>query len=335
MKQSLRRQLRNGRIPNSLLFAGPEGVGKGQFALELARSFVCRNQNGPEACGKCGACRRSVVFNIPKADKRDDFRQVFFSEHPDVGAVVPYNKNILVDAVRDLEREANLRPYEARARLFVIDDADKMNDAASNALLKTLEEPPAESHIVLISSRPDSLLQTILSRCQIVRFAPISLEEIETYLTATGKFSPDDARLAARLSAGSIGRALSMAPDEIRSRRNAMMQVLESVFIRGDRAALLAASETLADAKNRDNFETGLEILESLIHDVWTLKLAAEPQDIANSDLVNHLSRFAGQARAPELAGWLRQIELLRGRTEVNINKRIATDALFMEMASR
>lgn len=335
VKLALRRLVQSGRIANALLFAGPEGVGKRLFALSLAAGIVCQNRQGAEPCGKCGACRRAEVFNIPKPDKKDDFKQVFFSEHPDVGIVVPFNKNILVDAIRDLEREANFRPYEARARFFIIDEADKMNDAASNALLKTLEEPPATSHIILISSRPDSLLQTILSRCQIIRFAPVGAQEMEAYLTATGNFSAEDARLVARLSAGSIGRAFSIAPEEVRSRRNAMMQVLENVLVRSDRAALLAASETLADAKNKDNFGADLEILESLIHDIWVLKLAGGRERITNADLESHLLSFAQRAAPPVLAGWLREIELIRERTEVNINKRIAVDALFMEMAGR
>jgi DNA polymerase III subunit delta' len=334
VKTSLRRLLESGRIPNSLLFAGPEGVGKKQFALALAQSFVCGNADGERPCGACGACRRALVFDIPSAEKRENFRQVFSSAHPDVGMVVPFNKNILVDAIRDLEREANYRPYEAKARFFIIDDADKMNDAASNALLKTLEEPPATSYIVLVSSRPDSLLQTILSRCQVIRFTPVSSTEIEAHLIATGKFSPEDARLAARLSAGSIGRALSILPDEIRTRRSTMLQVLESVLVRRDRAALLAISETLADAKNKDNFETDITILESLIHDVWTLKLGDSPEDIANPDLADQLFRLSKGSVTQELAAWMREIEQLRERTEVNINKRIATDALFMKMAS-
>jgi DNA polymerase-3 subunit delta' len=335
VKESLRRLQKSGRIANAFLFAGPEGVGKKQFALRLAASFVCQNPSDGEACGACAACRRAAAFNIPKSDKKDDFKQVFFSEHPDVGMVVPFNKNILVDAVRDLEREANFRPYEARARFFIIDEADKMNAAASNALLKTLEEPPAASHIILVTSRPDSLLQTILSRCQIVRFAPVADSEIEEFLMTTGRFSPNDARLTARLAEGSVGRALALDPDDARARRGRMMEVLESILIRPDRATLLSASETLADAKNKDNFESDLKILESLIHDIWTLKLAADPARLVNSDLANHLSRFAQNSRAGELTTWLRETELLRGRTEVNINKRIAADALFMEMTSR
>src|SRR5215203_3459009 len=170
----LQRLVAGGRVPNALLFAGPEGVGKKQFAIELARSFVCQRTNAGLACGECAACRRAGEFSIPTFERGQDSDRVFFGQHPDIGLVVPFRRNLRVEAIRALEREANFRPFEGRARFFIVDEADKMNDTASNALLKTLEEPPATSHIVLIASREDTLLPTIRSRCQIIRFAPVS-----------------------------------------------------------------------------------------------------------------------------------------------------------------
>jgi DNA polymerase-3 subunit delta' len=334
VKMMLRRLLENGRISNAFLFAGPEGVGKKRFALRLAAGFVCRQPATFEPCGECSACRRAAVFEFPQAEKKDDFKRVIFSEHPDIGMVVPYNRNVLVDAVRDLEREANFHPYEANARFFIIDDADKMNDAASNALLKTLEEPPATSHIILVTSRPDSLLPTILSRCQTIRFAPLTPQEIEAHLIVSGRFAAEDARIAARLAAGSLGRASSIGPEELRDRRKRMVEVLENTLKAVDRAALLSISESLADAKNKDGFETDMAILETLIHDVWTLKLTGEPEKLVHADLAGRLAEFARNARTEALAAWMREIELLRERAEVNINKRIAADALLMEMAA-
>src|SRR2546421_9743273 len=175
----LRRLIAADRVPRSFLFAGDDGVGKRQFALELAKAFVCKEPVGGEACDACAACRRAGVFAFPKADDKDAHKKVILSEYPDIGTVIPYNRNILVDAIRDLEREANFLPFEGSARLFVIDEADKMNDAATNALLKTLEEPPPTTYLFLITSRPDSLLPTIRSRCQTLRFAPVETAEIE------------------------------------------------------------------------------------------------------------------------------------------------------------
>ncbi|MEJ7849006.1 MAG: DNA polymerase III subunit delta' [Pyrinomonadaceae bacterium] len=334
VKETLKRLLRFGRVPNSLLFAGADGIGKRQFALEIAKAFVCNSPHDLEGCGECPACRRASVFNIPKSDKKDDFKQVFFSEHADVGIVVPFNKNILVDAIRDLEREAYFRPYEAKARFFIIDDADKMNDAASNALLKTLEEPASTSHIILISSRPDSLLQTIRSRCQTIRFAPVEIDKIEEVLLNTNKFSIDDAKLAAKLSGGSIQKALVMDVAKFREQRERILFVMQSLVIRRDRAALLQTAEQMNDAKNKDAYEDTLSILLSLIRDVWTISLNKTDGNIVNADIALSLHKLAEDAEPQKLSSWMAEIELLRESFAVNINRKVATDALFMQMAA-
>jgi len=334
VKAILRRLLAQKRVPNALLFAGAGGVGKKLFALELAKAFVCQNPKNSEACDLCSNCRRADNFTFPKADNRDAFKRVIFSEHSDIGLVIPYNKNILVDAIRGLESEAFFRPFEAAARFFIIDDADKMNDSASNALLKTLEEPPATSHIFLITSRPDALLPTIRSRCQMLRFAPIDTKEIEGYLLKDKKFTPDDAALLARLSNGQLGHAKKTDLEKFSANRAAMLKVLESILIKENRAELLRIAEEMNDAKNKDDYETRLDILQTLIHDVWATRNAASAKITVNIDLANDLKKFATRADSKRLAAWLSEIETLREQLAVNLNRKIATDALFMQMAN-
>lgn len=336
IKEIMRRMLLQKRVPRSLIFAGAEGVGKKQFALELAKAVICQNPKNFEACDLCAACKRAGKFTFPAADKKDDFERVIFSEHPDVGTVVPYKNSILVDAVRELEREANFRPFEAKARFFIIDDAEKLSSAkdnAANALLKTLEEPPPTSYIFLVTSRPDALLPTILSRCQILRFAPVPVKEIEAHLLSTQKFSPGDAELVAKLSDGSVGNALETDASKFRERRAAMLNVLDSLLVKKDRSILLRAAEDMNDAKNKDNYDAALETLETLIHDVWTLRLGNKEQ-IVNADIEKQLTNLAESADAKRLAAWLVQIETTRQNFNVNLNRKIATDALFMQMAN-
>src|SRR5947209_7204151 len=205
-KETLRRMLRQGRVPGALLFAGDEGLGKQLFALELARALNCRARRGVEACGVCPSCKRTGKFESPPAE-RDEYKKVLWSEHRDVGRVLPFNRNILVDAVGGSERECNCRPAEGEARVFLVEDAESLNDAASNALLKTLEEATPTTHLILITSRPAALLPTIRSRCQTVRFAPLAVEELESYLVKNRKRAGEEARLAAHLAAGRPGVA--------------------------------------------------------------------------------------------------------------------------------
>lgn len=331
VKEVFRRLLAAKRLPNSLLFAGEEGIGKKSFAIEIAKSFVCRNPQNGEACDECVACKRAVVFNLPKSDDRDAYKKVIFSEHPDIGLVIPYNKNIFVDAIRELETESNFLPYEANARFFIIDDAEKMNDAAANALLKTLEEPTKTSHIFLITAHPAALLPTIRSRCQIVRFAPVEEKEIEDHLLETQKFTQNDAGLLANLSRGSLGRAFSMDLGKYHEQRAMMLKVLETLVHKQNRAVLLKTAEEISDARNKEFYEDFLNILQTLIHDVWTLRLGKEK--IVNLDLKIQLLALAKDAHLKELADWLTNIETLQENLAVNLNKKIATDALFMQMA--
>ncbi len=331
-KITLRRLLKGGRVPHSFLFAGDERVGKRQFALELAKSMLCRESVDGESCGVCPVCRRCDVFAFPKSDDRDGHRKVILSEYLDLGTVIPYNRNILVDAIRDLEKEANFLPYEGTARIFIVDDADKMNDSATNALLKTLEEPPATTYIFLVTSRPDKLLPTIRSRCQTLRFGPVAINDIERFLIDDRAFSHDEARLAARLSRGSIGRSVHMDITATKALRERALGVMKAAIATPDRASLLKASEEMSDAKNKDRFEESLDILESLTHDIWKLSAEGDETHLTNADLSSEIAALATHADSERLISWLAAIETLRANLIVNINKRVSTDGLFVSM---
>jgi DNA polymerase III subunit delta' len=332
LKITMRRLIGGNRVPHSLLFAGDDGIGKRQFALELAKSLLCVEPTDGEACGVCASCRRADVFAFPRSDDKDAYERVIFSDHPDLGTIVPYNRNLLVKAVRHLEAEANFRPFEARARIFIVDDADKMNAAASNALLKTLEEPPETTYIFLITSRPDSLLPTIRSRCQSLRFAPVEIEEIERYLMDERAFSRDEARLASRLSRGSVGRAVSINIGEFMVTRERMLNVLRRGLLDRDRAGLLKLSEEISDAKNKGNFEDSLDTLESLVHDVWLISKRGDGH-ILNVDLSDELANLAAARLDAQYTEWVSAIEKLRSDLIVNLNKRISADDLFLTMS--
>ena len=326
VKENLRRLVAGGRVPHGMLFAGPEGVGKKEFALELARGLICKSGG----CEDCPVCGRIGVFNFPGQDDKDEHKKVILSGHPDVGIVIPYKRNILVDAIRDLEREANFRPFEGGKRVFIIENAEKMNDSAANALLKTLEEPPPTTHLILVTSRPDSLLQTIRSRCQMIRFAPVSVDEMVPLLVSEGK-SSEDARLAARVSGGSVGRALAMDIGEFRAARDAMLAVIRSALVTGDIAMMLRTSEQLGDARNKDRFEENIGILQTLVRDLFAMRAGAS--EIVNADIADDLQDLAEEAGSTRLSKWQMEIEDLLASLNVNVNKRVAVDGLFVSMA--
>jgi DNA polymerase-3 subunit delta' len=335
VKESLRRLLAGGRVPGSMLFTGDEGIGKKLFALELAKALNCRHRDGVEACDECSSCKRISRSTFPPFTSDDDNKErMIWSEHADVAMVRPHKQIIRVKPMRELEREANFRPFEGTARVFIVEDADQMNEAASNALLKTLEEPPPSSHLILTTSNPTALLATIRSRCQIIRFAPIDVGEVENFLIEHKGISAGDARLLARTAQGSIGHALAGDVETYRDRRDMMLEVLRALTLTKDRVQLLHSAEDLAAAKDRDEYCQRLDALEILIRDAWALALGRPSASIVNGELASQLQEIAAEMKSTQAAAWLKQIEELRGTLEVNINRRIASDALFLTMAA-
>jgi DNA polymerase-3 subunit delta' len=333
-KEQLKRLIASGRVPRSLLFAGPEGVGKRLFAFGVAKALMCSSAKGHEGCGQCSICSRITEIIAPPAEKGEEYDRVFFGNHADVGLVVPYKRNLRVGSIRALEREAQFRPYEAPIRLFIINDAEKMNDASANALLKTLEEPADTTYLVLIASRPDSLLPTIRSRSQVIRFTPVQSNAIEALLSRSHGFSAVDARLASKLCGGCIGKAVGMDLAKFKYMRDHLTKAVANSARGRGLAEVLQIAEQLNTAANKDDFELNLAILESLAHDVWLIAAGAGDEAIANVDIAGEIRNIARGLPSGRVAGWLAEIETLRENLKVNINKKIAADDLFMKMAA-
>ena len=334
VKELLKRILKAGRTPGALLFAGEDGIGKKLFALEIAKALNCRSPHGVEGCGQCAACVRMARFNYPQSSESDDWKGIIWTDYPDVGMVVAPKRVLLVEQMRLIEREANYRPYEGNARVFLIEDADKLNDASANALLKVLEEPPPTSHIILLTSRPVMLLPTIRSRCQMIRFSPLSPEEIESHLLQNKIASAGEARIRARIARGSLGRALAQDFDDFSGQRAAMLRVLQALSVNEDRIQLLRSAEELNEAKYKDEYESRLDILETLIRDAWMLSLGVTDASIVNQDVLPQLKQIGAVLDRRRPADWISQIEEMREQLIVNINRKAATDALFLTMAA-
>lgn len=261
-----------GRLPPALLLSGPEGVGKKRLAVEACRALLCEVEPA-EGCGACSSCRR-VAGGI----------------HPDVFVVEPDTpSSIKIEQIRDLVLQIQTRPFEAKYRAFVIDDAHLLTEQASNALLKGLEEPPSTSHVILVTSAPHALLPTIRSRCQALRARSLPPSTVESFLMARG-IAPAEARLRALVGGGSIGRALALDSDAYRTLREDMLRALE-VLSRGDDLGALSVAERLEES---DDPILALGILRSLLRDVQALALGAPAANLVNVDVAAPLAALAG-----------------------------------------
>jgi len=334
VKNLLRRMLEAKRLPGAMLFVGEDGIGKKLFALEIAKALNCRSPQGVEGCGKCAACTRISKFNYPQSIDSDDWKRIIWTDHPDVGMVVAPRRVLLVDQMREIEGAANYRPFEGAARVFLVEDADKLNDNSANALLKVLEEPPHTSYLILLTSRPAMLLPTIRSRCQMIRFSPVAAGAIENYLKQNNLADAKNARIQARVARGSIGRALTQDAAKFSDQREAMLKVLKALAGGDDRIQLLRSAEELNEARYKDEYEARLDILETLIRDAWMLSLGVPATNLVNEDLLPHLAQISDKLDRHRPGGWISQIEEMREQLIVNINRKAATDSLFLTMAT-
>jgi DNA polymerase III subunit delta' len=314
----LSRSIARGSLPPSLLFTGPEGVGKRLVARAVAQALNCVSpiaspgdqawDRAPalpyDACGACPACRR-----------------IARGTHPDVVLVEPGdNGGIKIEPIREVIAAAGYRPFEGRRRVVVIDEADRMNADAQDALLKSLEEPPASSAFVLVSSRVETLLATVRSRCSRLRFGRLDAEDVARLLVERHEFEESGAHAAAAVADGSPGRALAAASEGFQESREAALGALRLLAgARSPRESLGAAGLLIAGkptaAREREELATRLQMLASLLRDVALLaadgqRPAAEGRKLAgrlaNADLGDDLAELAsilGRARAVRAFG--------------------------------
>src|SRR5262245_44530843 len=317
VKSLLDRAIGSGRVPHALLFAGPEGVGKRTLALAFARALICEKGGRGGPCEECIHCRRvlraiagideSRVAAAKEGRKAEDAAAFNFRLHPDVVLVEPPARGrrpeILSAQAEDLVRETYKAPFEARARVFVIDDAHALCAGsmvtAANALLKSLEEPPPRAYFVLVTAQPQALLPTIRSRCQTLRLGPLPLELVVERLVKDG-LPQEEALLRASLSGGSLGAALELDSEAWRAEREALVSLLEEVLELGTIGRLQAADRLreLEDARR------ALTMLRALIRDVAALRAGASDGQLLNADVTARLRRLASGPlgeRAPEL----------------------------------
>ena len=270
----LSRAAARGTLPPSLIFAGPEGVGKRLAAQALAQALNCLHpidtDDSRDACGACASCTR-IARGV----------------HADILVIEPGdNGSIKVDQVRDAIDRSAYRPFEGRRRVVIVDEADALLSEAQNALLKTLEEPPPASVFVLVTNRPDMLLPTVRSRCQRLRFGPLTPADVADVLIRDHQVEPAEAHAAAAAADGSVGRALAGSAEDANEARDAAARLLQAAATSSDpRRRLDGAKALAAGAADRDDLTRRLLALSSMIRDLGLLQSRADERTLANTDL--------------------------------------------------
>ena len=311
---TLRRALESDRLHHAYIFLGPEGVGKKSVALSLAKAVYCRELKH-DFCGCCASCVR--------IEKRN---------HPDVRVVglLKDKKDISIEQVRLLERELSYRAFSGGKKIAIIDPALLMNFSAQNALLKTLEEPPRNSILFLISTSAGGLLSTLLSRCLRLSFAPLPARAVAECLISLRGLKPEEAGLLAAVSLGSLGRALSRDPEEAARKRKQWAERMVSLADRDSREWATLAEELSKDREEALGF---LEWLEWWYRDMLIYGVTESDRELCNLDLIEILKRQA-ESHSLERALFLCSLAgLTAARIRRNVNRRMALENLFADVA--
>ena len=366
LRAALGAAIANNQLPGSILLHGPAGIGKQRLGLWLAQRLQCELSTSAEPCSACTPCRAVLrlqhpdvhwFFPLPRpkasggAEKLGEALEDARAEALQERRANPYRATsasetvgIYVAQAQIIRRLATARPSMGRRKVFVIGDAESLvpqeaSPEAANALLKTLEEPSADTTFILTAADPDALLPTIRSRVLPVRVRPLPVAEVERVLMDQIKVEPKLARLAAHLAGGSLGKALAFLPNDDEAgalealRQQAHTHLLAATSPNG--AARLAAAHAVAPSGARGNF---LDVLDFLALWVRDLAAAAEGADdlIVNVDARAQLrdlaAKLPGASRGSAEA--LKAIEYARGLTTFNINPQLALAALLRRVGT-
>lgn len=311
----LREHVARSEVRHAYLFTGPQGVGRRTLALRLAQALNCQQPVAPGvACGQCRTCQ-----------------QIARMEHPDLAIVAAEQVGgiLKVDQVRELQHSLSLAPYEARFRVAILLRFEEANASAANALLKTLEEPPQQVVLILTAESAEILLPTIVSRCEVLRLRPLSLQQVSQGLQERWGIPPEESRLLAHVAGGRPGFALRLHQNpELLEQRKAWLDEHARLLVSG-RVARFAYAEALS--KDREALNGALQVWISLWRDVMIQASGADAA-LANPDRAEEIlelaERYGLDGARQTLAALNRTLDLL-GR---NANPRLTSEVFMLDL---
>jgi DNA polymerase III subunit delta' len=353
--RAFRGMLERERVPSALLFTGPRGIGKYTLARMFAQAANCQRL-GDDFCGECDSCLRMAPLADPRgliqaglgergesADAAAVERTPLILEtHPDVWVIVPdpvrlhnpvARPMIRVGQLRAVQRAAYFKP-QGRRRVFIMDGADTMRWTDADVFLKILEEPPESATLVLLATNPDLLLETIRSRCLQFHFGPVPREQIETFLEERTEREPAERKLAAQLSEGSPGAALSINLEESARLRRSVLHLLDQ-SVSGHGFADIFASTAQLSRQEQESFENILSLFYSVLTDLLENSFGPTSRLPRNPDLDREVESLGKKIDWAWILRATRGLDALESRIRRNTGRQLGLDALIASLSLR
>lgn len=302
------------RLAHAYLIIGPQGSGKRKFIRKLARLFLCNdlkeNFDQVMACMSCSNCKKFE-----------------HGVHPDYLEIEPQGRMIKIDQVRELQRRLYFPPLEAKRCVCAINCADKLNLNAANALLKTLEEPPENTHLILGAKSPAVLLPTIVSRCQIIRIRSNETETIWHSFTIEENIDEEHKKILLHLSQGSTEQAKHYLAQGIFEIRNSLFDFLSSE----DKGRLFFLTSSLISS-SRESMELSIRLLRSLLRDLLLIQISGTENEslLYNADKANILCKLAGKLNCDSLTDYQKRLEEAEQMLIRNVNMEMIADSILI-----
>ena len=303
--------LKTGRIPHSLLFVGPAGIGKGMVANVLAAALLCHDADS-RPCGKCLSCA-----------------QLEQKVHPDLLVVRPEGRTIKIEQIRAVQHEMSLAPYTGRYKVCIIEEAETMTKEAANSLLKVLEEPPGDVVFILVSAARYRLLQTIISRCRLLSFQPIVCKQLAEALIAKG-FAAEQAKVAARLSSGRMGTALNILLPDGLVLRDMAMEIVRRIPVEG--MSLVWDLTARISRLERNELLALLKFLTYIFRDILLIAAGQTGEMLYNTDLAGELARQVHYWQDDSIMSVIREIKTAERAVNGNANIQLSCEGLLISM---
>jgi DNA polymerase-3 subunit delta' len=317
-QRMLANTIKRKRVPHAMLLWGPEGTGKLSLAWSYAAALNCTGRGeSVSPCGSCASCHAVATRN-----------------HPDVRLTEPDGQHIKIDQIRDVIEAVSYRSYTGGWKVWILRHADRMRDEAANSLLRILEDPPAGTVFLLTAENLYSMLPTVVSRCRLVRFSPVSQGEIESLLIDRRGVSPEKARLLSVLCGGSVGAALDACSDQsLEDERVALIRSIRDLRAR-PLWEVLDASAQIGDRDKRAFLDRSLRILECWYRDLLVYRTTRGQDSIANLDMLDQIRSDAKNCSVADLLTRLRGISEARKQLAANANAGLVMDNLLISLVT-